>query len=81
MSISDHGPVGPTYAPATDDELFALSTDAELNQVIEQAVADRDVETLAAAWAEKQSIERALAESRWETFNRWMDREFFGGGS
>lgn len=81
MSISDHGPVGPTYAPATADERLALAADAELNQVIEQALNDHDMETLGAAWAEKQSIERALGESRWETFNRWVDREFFGGGS
>lgn len=79
MSISDHGPVGPTYAPATDEEKFSLATDAELNRVIEQAVADHDMETWKAAFAEKCSIERALGESRWETFNRWMDREFFGG--
>ena len=81
MSISDHGPVEPNHTPLTDDERTLLDTDAELSRVMEQALVDKDIETLTYAMAEKLSIERALGESRWETFNHRMDREFFGGDS
>ena len=79
MSISDHGPVEPNHTPLTDDERTLLDTDAELSRVMEQALADKDIETLTYAMAEKLSIERAFQSSRWDTFNHRMDREFFGG--
>ena len=81
MSISDHGPVEPNHTPLTDDERTLLDTDAELSRVMEQALVDKDIETLTYAMAEKLSIERAFQSSRWETFNHRMDREFFGGDS
>lgn len=79
MSIANHGPVRPSHTPLTDDERTMLATDAELSRVMEQALADRDMETLAEAMAEKLSIERALDASRWETFNHRMSAEFGGG--
>ena len=81
MSISDHGPVEPNHTPLTDDERALLDTDAELSRVMEQALADKDIETLTYAIAEKLSIERAFQSSRWDTFNHRMEREFFGGDS
>lgn len=79
MSIANHGPVRPSHTLPSDDERLMLDTDAELSRVMEQALADRDMETLSEAMAEKLSIERAFQSSRWETFNRRMDREFGGG--
>ena len=81
MSISDHGPVEPNHTPLTDDERTLLDTDAKLSRVMEQALVDKDIETLTYAMAEKLSIERAFQSSRWDTFNHRMDREFFGGDS
>jgi len=78
MSISDHGPVEPNHTPLTDDERTLLDTDAELSRVMEQALADKDIETLTYAMAEKLSIERAFQSSRWDTFNARMYDEFGG---
>lgn len=74
-------PVRPSHSPLTDDESAMLDADAQLSQIMQDAIQNKDLETLADAIGEKRSIERALGESRWETFNRHMDREFFGGGS
>lgn len=79
VTHSSQGPVGPSHTPLTDDERTLLDTDAELSRVMEQALVDKDIETLTYAMAEKLSIERAFQSSRWETFNHRMDREFFGG--
>lgn len=81
MSISDHAPVRPSHTPASPDETSMFDTDAELSRVMEEALDNKDFDTLKHAIAEKLSIERALGESRWETFNHRMDREFFGGDS
>ena len=79
MSISDHGPVRPSHTPLTDDERTLLDADAELSRVMEQALIDKDIETLTSAMAEKLSIERALQPSRCDTFNTRMHDEFGGG--
>lgn len=79
MSISDHGPVRPSHTSLSDDESALLDSDAQLSALIEQALADRDFETVTQAMAQKCSIERALHPSRWVTFNQRMVDEFFGG--
>lgn len=81
MSISDHGPVEPEYTPPSPEERLMLATNSELSQIIFDALDAKDFDTVTYAMAEKVSIERALAESRWETFNHHMNREFFGGDS
>lgn len=79
MSIADHGPVGPSHTPLTDEERVMDATDAELSQIMQEALDAKDFDTLKYAMAEKLSIERAFQSSRWDTFNRRMNREFFGG--
>lgn len=81
MSISDHGPVQASHTPPADHENPMFDTDAQLSEVVEQAFADRDFDTIREVLEEKLSIERALGSSRVETFNHRMDREFFGGGA
>lgn len=79
MSISDRGPVEPEYTPPSPDERLMLATNSELSQIIFDALDAKDFDTVKYAMAEKVSIERALGESRWDTFNHHMEREFFGG--
>ena len=74
-------PVRPSHSPLIEDESAMLDADARLSQVMQDALDNKDFGTLTEAIAEKRSIERALGESRWETFNHRMDREFFGGDS
>ena len=68
----------PNHTPLTDDERTLTDTDAELSRVMEQALIDKDIETLTSAMAEKLSIERAFQSSRWDTFNTRMNDEFGG---
>lgn len=79
MTVSKHGPVEAEHTPPTREETLMMDDDIHLSEVIEQAIRDRDMPMLTAAMAEKWSIERAFQESRWETFNHRMNREFFGG--
>ena len=81
MSISDHGPVRALHTPESPEETVMLDADADLSRLMQEALDNKDFDTLVYAIAEKRSIERALGESRWETFNHRMDREFFGGDS
>ena len=78
MSVADHGPVGPTHTPLASQESEWLASDAELSAVMSEALAERDIDTLADAIAEKLSIERAFQASREDTFAWRMDSEFGG---
>ena len=59
------------HVPATPRQSQIMRTDIELSTVMDKAITNKDMDLLADAMAEKLDLERALEQSRTESWHNW----------